>query len=191
MGRGCGRLTRCFTLRACFKIAWGSAARDFGCGQGGEGASARAKASPQRAGRTEPTPAAGKRPAALRVFAEKAVWLCCSSVEDPPGIFSFVAPRQTAFSAKTGPHGILKQALRVSEALVAQTASLLCRRMPSCELLTVGACAKSTATAPFVNRRNSRFTICAAQNRNTESSFFATTRSQFPSLDEWGYLSHF
>ena len=98
-------------LRACFKIAWGPAARDFGCGQGGEGASARVPASPQRAGTAEPTPAAAKRPAL--VFAEKAAWLRCSSVEDPPGIFSFVAPRHSAFSAKTGPHGILKQALRV------------------------------------------------------------------------------
>jgi hypothetical protein len=61
----------------------------------------------------EPTPAAGKSTAARRVFAEKAVWLRCSSVEDPPGIFSFVAPRHTAFSAKTGPLGILRQALSV------------------------------------------------------------------------------
>ena len=94
-------------LRACFKIAWGPAARDFGCGQGGE-----AGAAPQRAVTAEPTPAAAKRPAARRVFAQKAAWLRCSSVEDPPGIFSFVAPRQAAFCAKTGPHGILKQALK-------------------------------------------------------------------------------
>ena len=117
-----------YTVRACFKIAWGPAARDFGCGQGGED-----RASPQRAVRAEPTQAADKRPAARRVFAEKAAWLRCSSVEDPPGILasqalpirfhklscalsrkavSFVAPRHSAFSAKTGPHGILKQALR-------------------------------------------------------------------------------
>src|SRR6266705_6438105 len=42
--------------------------------------------------RNEPTPATGERPAARRVFGQKAVWLRCSSVEDPPGIFSFVAP---------------------------------------------------------------------------------------------------
>src|SRR5256712_12268596 len=65
----------------------GAAARDFGCGQGGE-----FRASPQRAVRNESTPATDKRPAARRVFGEKAVWLRCSSVEDPPGIFSFVAP---------------------------------------------------------------------------------------------------
>src|SRR5688500_8772637 len=46
-------------VRACFEIAWGPAARDFGCGQGGED-----RASPQRAVRSEPTQAADKRPAA-------------------------------------------------------------------------------------------------------------------------------
>src|SRR6266705_174461 len=74
-------------LRACLETTRGAAARDFGCGQGGE-----FRASPQRAVRNEPTPATDKRPAARRVFGEKAVWLRCSSVEDPPGIFSFVAP---------------------------------------------------------------------------------------------------
>src|SRR6267143_6446806 len=64
--------------RACFKISRRPAARDFGCGQGGE-----FRASPHRAVRNEPTPATGKRPAARRVFAEKAVWPRCSSVEDP------------------------------------------------------------------------------------------------------------
>ena len=85
-------------LRACFEITRGSAARDFGCGQGGEGASARAPASPQRAVTTEPTQAADKRAAARlvrrswseggRVFGEKAVWRRCSSVEDPPGVWA-------------------------------------------------------------------------------------------------------
>ena len=75
------------SLRACLETTRGAAARDFGCGQGGE-----FRASPQRAVRNEPTPATDKRPAARRVFGEKAVWLRCSSVEDPPGIFSFVAP---------------------------------------------------------------------------------------------------
>ena len=98
------------SLRACLKIAWGPAARDFGCGQGGE-----ARASPQRAVRAEPTQAAGKRPAARRVFAQKAVWLRCSSVADRcgyPGPCGSIAPCHTAFSAKTGPHGIFRQALR-------------------------------------------------------------------------------
>ncbi len=93
-------------LRACFKIAWGPAASDFGCGQGGE-----AGASPQRAVTAESTQAADKRPAARRVFGEKADWLRCSSVADRWRISSLVAPRHPAFSAKTGPHGILKQAL--------------------------------------------------------------------------------
>jgi len=53
-----------------------------------------------------------KRPAARMVFAQKAVWLRCSSVDDPPGIFSFVAPRHTAFCAKTAPLIIFRQALR-------------------------------------------------------------------------------
>ena len=68
------------TVRACFKIAWGPAARDFGRGQGGE-----AGASPQRAVTAEPTPATGKRPAARRGFGEKAGWLRCSSVGDRCG----------------------------------------------------------------------------------------------------------
>ena len=71
----CGELAPAF--RACFKIERGPAARDFGRSQGGE-----ARASPQRAVRAEPTPAATKRPAALRVFAEKAAWLRCSSVTE-------------------------------------------------------------------------------------------------------------
>src|SRR5665213_3313261 len=94
-------------LRACFKTTRGASARDFGCGQGGEGG-----ASPKRAVTTEPTQATDKRPAARRIFAEKAVWHLCSSVEDPQGIFSFVAPSHTAFSAKTAPIVVLKQALR-------------------------------------------------------------------------------
>jgi len=94
-------------LRACPKIARGPAARDFGCGQGGE-----VRASPTRAVRTEPTQATDKRPAARRVFAPKAAWLRCSSVEDPGRIFSFVAPRHPAFGAKTGPRGIFGHALR-------------------------------------------------------------------------------
>src|SRR5712664_469799 len=93
-------------LRACLETTRGAAARDFGCGQGGE-----FRASPQRAVRNEPTPATDKRPAARRVFGEKAVWLRCSSVEDPPGIFSCVAPRHPAFSPKTAPLVVSKQAL--------------------------------------------------------------------------------
>ena len=85
-------------LRACFKIEKGPAARDFGCGQGGE-----AGASPQRAVTVEPTPAAGKRPAARRVFSEKADGLRCSSVTDRWRVCSLVAPRPAAFSEKTGP----------------------------------------------------------------------------------------
>jgi len=95
------------TIRACLKITRGAAVRDFGFGQGGEGG-----ASPQRAVTTEPTPAKDKRPTARRVFAEKAVWLRCSSVEDPRRVFSIVAPRHPAFCAKTALLGIFRQALR-------------------------------------------------------------------------------
>jgi len=102
-------LAHLFLLRACPKIARGPAARDFGCGQGGE-----VRASPTRAVRTEPTQATDKRPAARRVFAPKAAWLRCSSVEDPGRIFSFVAPRHPAFGAKTRPRGIFGHALRVA-----------------------------------------------------------------------------
>lgn len=73
-----------------------------------------------------------ERPAAQRVFAQKAVWLRCSSVEDPRGIWasqalpdgfpklqnalarnavSFIAPRHTAFCTKTAPLGIFNPAL--------------------------------------------------------------------------------
>ena len=65
-------------VRACFKIAWGPAARDFGRGRGGE-----ARASPQRAVRAEPTKAPAKRPAARRVLEQKAVWLRCSLGHSP------------------------------------------------------------------------------------------------------------
>ena len=91
---------------ACLKIPRGSAARDFGRGQDGE-----FRASPKRAVRNEPTQATGKRPAARRVFGQKAVWLRCSSVKDPQGIFSFVAPRHPAFCPKTEPLGVFSQAL--------------------------------------------------------------------------------
>ena len=93
-------------LRACRKIARDAAARDFGWGQDGAGG-----ASPQRAVTLVTTKPQAKRPAARRVFAERAAWLRCSSVEDPPGVFSFVAPRHPAFSAKTAPLGIFRQAL--------------------------------------------------------------------------------
>src|SRR5260370_847196 len=101
-------------LRACFKIGRGPAARDFGRGQGGE-----FRASPQRAVRSEPTPATGKRPAARRVFGQKAAWLRCSSLTDPwrvcklPVRKHLVAPRHPAFCPKTGPLRILKQALSI------------------------------------------------------------------------------
>jgi hypothetical protein len=97
---------RARVLRACFKIRKGPAARDFGRGRGGE-----FRASPQRAVRSEPTTATGKRPAARRVFAQKAVWLRCSSVTDPSRVCSFVAPRHPAFCPKTDLLPILKQAL--------------------------------------------------------------------------------
>jgi hypothetical protein len=83
-----------------------AAARDFECGQGGE-----VGASPQRAVTTEPTLATVKRPAARRVFEEKGVWPRCSSVEDPLGVFSFVAPCHTPFSPKTASLIVFKQAL--------------------------------------------------------------------------------
>jgi len=95
-------------LRACLKTLRGAAVRDFGRGQGGE-----VRASPQRAVRTEPTQPTDERPTARRVFAQQARWLRCSSVEDPPGIFSFVAPRLRACCAKTAPLRVFRQALRI------------------------------------------------------------------------------
>ena len=105
-------LVRAVCLRACLKITWSHAARDFGCGQGGEvRAGLACGASPQRAVTTEPTQATDKRPAARRVFAKKAAWLRCSSVTDRWRVCSLVAPRQAAFFAKIGLHGIFRHAL--------------------------------------------------------------------------------
>ena len=99
----------------------GPAAADFGRGQGGE-----LRASPKRAVSNEPTPATGKRRAARRVFAQTAVWLRCSSLTDPAGIRSLIAPScravtsrrrsHPAFCTKTGPLFILMQALWMSRA---------------------------------------------------------------------------
>ncbi len=91
-------------IRACLKIGSGAAARDFGWGRGEVGG-----ASPQRT--PAPTKPQVKRPAALRVFAAQAVWLRCSSVKDPRGVFSFVAPRHPACPTKTAPLRILRKAL--------------------------------------------------------------------------------
>src|SRR6266704_4917978 len=99
-------------LRACLETTRGAAARDFGCGQGGE-----FRASPQRAVRNEPTPATDKRPAARRVFGQKAVWLrparecfrSCSVVAARSA--SLVAPAIRPFARKQAPLRILKQAL--------------------------------------------------------------------------------
>ena len=51
--------------------------------------------SPERAVTPATTKAKAKRPAARSVFASTAVWLRCSSVEDPQGVFNFVAPRRS------------------------------------------------------------------------------------------------
>ena len=93
-------------LRACLKIARGAAARDFGVRRGRAGG-----ASPQRAVTPATTKLQFKRPVARRVLEEKAAWLRCSSVEDPQGVFSFVAPCHPAFCSKTAPLGIFRQAL--------------------------------------------------------------------------------
>src|SRR5712692_2035937 len=100
-------------ISACLETTRGAAARDFGCGQG----AVAARSAPQRAVRNEPTPATDKRPAARRVFGEKAVWLrparecfrSCSVVAARSA--SFVAPRHPAFSPKTAPLVVSKQAL--------------------------------------------------------------------------------
>ena len=115
-------------LRACFKTTRGPAARDFGWrrpvrrsfSEGGGGSTG---ASPQRAVTVEPTKPPAKSTAALRVLAEKAVWLRCSSLTallkgcaflaSPPSLKLRRTGRHTAFSAKTGHLVVLKQALRV------------------------------------------------------------------------------
>ena len=89
-------------LRACLKTEWGPAARNFGGGRGGE-----IRASPQRAVRIEPTKATGKRPAARRVFAEKAGWLRCSSVTGPAGLLPRRAARLS--SPKSSPSGLCRE----------------------------------------------------------------------------------
>ena len=105
-------------LRACFKTRKGPATRNFGRSRGGED-----RASPQRAVRSEPTTDGVKMAVARpvlrslgeggRVFAQKAIWLRCSSVTAPLGDASIVAPRHPGFCAKTGPLLVSKQALRI------------------------------------------------------------------------------
>src|SRR5712692_1400442 len=83
-----------------------------------------ARSSPQRAVRNGPTPATGKRPAARRVFGQKAVWLrparecfrSCSVVAARRA--SLVAPGHPAFCPKTGPRRNVKQALRERRAVL-------------------------------------------------------------------------
>ena len=116
---------RAWRFRACFKIAWGPAARDFGRGQDGED-----RASPQRAVRSEPTQATDKRPAARRVFAEKAGWLRCFSVTAPLRGCSLVAPRHPAFSAKTGLPRNFKQALKRLRSLESRPGQVLTSATP-------------------------------------------------------------
>ena len=120
-------------ISAGLKIARGAAVKDFGCGQGGEGASARSPASPQRAVLAEPTPPTDKRLTATGVFALQAVWLRCSSVADPRRVWasqallfgfpkrsraltriavSLVTPRQPAFRTKTAQSEFLDRLLR-------------------------------------------------------------------------------
>jgi len=60
---------------------------------------------------TEATQAKAERPAARRVPAQQAVWLRCSSVKDPQGVFSFVAPCHPAPCPKTALFRIFSQAL--------------------------------------------------------------------------------
>ena len=110
-----------FGERACFKNRRGSAARDFGRSRGSTMSCAslvcsdcEARESPQRALSAEPTKAAGKRPAARRVFAQKAFWIRCASVTAPLGGCSLVESRHRAFCAKTEPLLFLKHALRPS-----------------------------------------------------------------------------
>src|SRR5256885_15591599 len=105
-------------FRACLKIAKGPAARDFGGGGGlrrAQSSRGEVRASPQRAVRTEPTKATGKRPAARRVFAERTGWLRCFSVGDRWRVSSLVAPCHPVLSAKTGPLGIFRRALRTPQ----------------------------------------------------------------------------
>ena len=92
--------------RACLRIAWGPAARDFGCGQGGE-----AGAWPLQAVTADSTQAPRKRTAARRVFKEKAVWLRCFSVTELCGYAPSSRLAIQPFPRKQDSHGILRQAL--------------------------------------------------------------------------------
>ena len=110
-GQGEGRrfLNNCSLIRACLQNGRGAAARDFGRERGGAtGGASRTGQSPQRAVTVATTKLPAKRPAVQRIFEEKAVWLRCSSVEDPAKVFSFVAPRRPPFSSKTASPSILK-----------------------------------------------------------------------------------
>lgn len=112
-------------LRASLKIARGPAARDIGCGQGG----GEAGTSPQRAVTAEPTQATDKRPAARRVFEEKAGWLRCSSVRDrcgyPPLSRLVIQP----FPRKQDAHGIFRQALKPGAEVELGSGPLICAHL--------------------------------------------------------------
>jgi hypothetical protein len=96
-------------IRACLQIGRRAAARDFGCGPGGE-----VGASPQRTVTTEPTPPTAKRPAALRVARPYLFGFVPPSSQSHSGVFSHVVPRYPAGSAKQHFLRIFSQALNPS-----------------------------------------------------------------------------
>lgn len=126
------------TLRACLKILNGTAAGDFGCGQGGE-----VRASPQRAVTSEPTQATGKSTAARRVDEQMAAWLRCSSVTGRWQPCSFVAPRHPAICSTTVPFIIFRQALSKPGGLSRDEWNLYCVVLAKCR--NGGVCGRITS----------------------------------------------
>jgi len=105
------------SLRACLKTTRGAAAKDFGCGQGGE-----VGASPQRAVTTEPTPATDKRPAARRVFSKRPSGFVAPQSKTHQGYSPSSRLAIRPFAGKQHPRVVFKQALtRIFHSVCAPT----------------------------------------------------------------------
>jgi hypothetical protein len=89
-----------FRLRACLKTTRGCCGEGFWLWPRRRGRSIPAAGCSDRANGGH-----GQKTRRPEGFQQKAVWLCCSSVEDPSGVFSFVAPRHLAFCWKTASPG--------------------------------------------------------------------------------------
>src|SRR5205814_2747386 len=110
------------------------------------------------------------------------VRVCGGAGGQPPAL---PGSRRSATPDRMFGRGPWAQAQYVSNASavrVAQTASLLCRRMRSCRTAPWPECLISANTQPIANRRYSRLTICATLNRYRPGG----TSENSPAFQRWG-----